>query len=1021
MEKKYPFKFLDAYTREDKDFYFGRDEEISQLYEMVFQTNLLLVYGGSGVGKSSLIQCGLASRFDTHDWQSIFVRRGSDINESLDAALVDAGGEVDDDDGLDWLDQDWSAPDASVAEKTEKPLLAKRINTIYLKNFRPIYLIFDQFEELFIFGDHDEQTKFYQSIKSLLSSEQQVKVIFLIREEYLGNLYEFERVIPQLLRKKIRIEPMNIEKVIDIVMGIARAKNQLITIKQGEEREFAEKVFDRLKGGENRITIELPYLQVFFDKLYMSITHDETRTTPAEFSLESLENIGSIGDVLRNMLDEQVAEVVNKLNLPTDSVWKFLSAFVSLEGTKDPKTFKEVVEIFSDRKDLPLRELLSEFVNRRILRKSQKDFSYEIAHDTLAKQISLKRSDDEIALLEMKRMIQGMASLDEEAREYFSEKQMVLITPMIDQLHLNERELDWVDRSVKHIQKLHDEEDAKRNRELYQTKRRLRGAIAMLFIVLIAFVYAGIQTIKASREKLKSEILLADNQRQQGFFLIRHPDSTAMFRADTVFKVITSNQVARPEDFGYLGACYHYFGDYENASQMFKKCLLASEKGKRYEERFDIEYEEKKRDEDRIKAEDEKKKHNKYQFKLKTKMLTPEQASAEANRLMALCSFEKQDFEQAYAYAHKATEMMPTDYDAWFDLSHYAIFVSKFDESVAAAQNALELDNNRKEAVRYLALAKALDGEKEQAKAIYDEYFNTIFKGPASSYSKNPLLQHDTTWCFSTPLFFDDLDEVKQYLKNVENMDFVVNLLNGKIQQFIDGIQMIPVKGGQFTMGSSTDPNAIPHQVLLSDFAIGKYEVDQSLWETVMGYNPSYYKGDKLPVENITWFEADLFTKRLSAITRLHYRLPTESEWEYAAMGGGQSKGYTYSGFNDIRGHANYKSKTLADIGHPVDVTRYEPNELGIHNMSGNVWEWCSDWFSVYRDSYPTIPGAEWDPNEPLVNPQGKIKYSEYDDKSLRGGSYDSEQGRCTVRNRHHHHPGMKGNFYGMRLALECE
>ena len=119
MEKKYPFKFLDAYTREDKDFYFGRDEEISELYEMLFQTNLLLVYGGSGTGKSSLIQCGLASRFDTHDWQSIFVRRSGNINESLDAALVDAGGDVDEDDGLDWLDQDWSAPDASSSEKTE--------------------------------------------------------------------------------------------------------------------------------------------------------------------------------------------------------------------------------------------------------------------------------------------------------------------------------------------------------------------------------------------------------------------------------------------------------------------------------------------------------------------------------------------------------------------------------------------------------------------------------------------------------------------------------------------------------------------------------------------------------------------------------------------------------------------------------------------------------------------------------------------------------------------------------------
>lgn len=996
MEKKYPFKFLDAYTREDKDYYFGRDEEISQLYEMLFQTNLLLVYGGSGTGKSSLIQCGLASRFDTHDWQSIFVRRCGNINESLDAALVDAGGDVDENDGLDWLDQDWSAPDASSTEKTEKPILSKRIDAIYLKNFKPIYLIFDQFEELFIFGDNAEQQEFYQNIKTILSSEQQVKVILLIREEYLGNLYEFERVIPQLLRKKIRIEPMTIEKVTDIVMGIARAKNQLITIKPGEEREFAEKVFDCLKGGENRITIDLPYLQVLFDKLYISITHDESRTTPAEFSLASLENIGGIGDILRNMLDEQVAEVVGKLNLPADSVWKFLSAFVSLEGTKDPKTFKEVVEIFSDRKDLPLRELLNEFVNRRILRKSQKDFSYEIAHDTLAKQISLKRSDDEIALLEMKRMIQGMASLDEDAREYFSEKQITLITPMMDQLHLNEEERDWVDKSVEHIQKLHDEEEAKRNRELHQTKRRLRGAVAMLILVLMALVYAGVQTRKASRAKIKSDIYLADNQRASGLRWLMHTDSSWMSRAMVYFDSITRSEVARPEDFGYLGACYHYFGDNEKAMQSFQKCLSASEKSKRYEDR--------------------------YELNLKTQPLTSEQASAEANRLMAHVCFENHEFEKAYDFASKAVKVMPNDYDSWFDLSHYAIFVSKFDESVSAAQKALALDTLRTEAVRYFALAQALNGNKEEAKTFYDTYFNTIFKGPVSSYSMNPLLKCDTTWRFSTSLFFDDLEELEQNMAKTANLDYVEQLLHEKSQKFIEGIEMVPVKGGQFTMGSSTDPNATPHEVLLSDYSIGKYEVSQSLWETVMGYNPSAYKGDKLPVENITWFEAEEFTKRLSAITRLHYRLPTESEWEYAAMGGDQSRHFTYSGFNEIRGHANYKSKTWADIGHPVDVTLYEPNELGIHNMSGNVWEWCLDWFSVYSESFqPNSPDEKWDPTQPLVNPVGKIDYSEYDDKSLRGGSYDSEQGRCTVRNRHHHHPGMKGQFYGMRLVLDSK
>ena len=110
MNKRYPFKFLDAYTREDQDIFFGREEEIATLYEMVFQTDLILVYGASGTGKTSLIQCGLASKFQSHDWLDLYIRRGNNLNTSFEKALIAAGGEVvNEDDNLDWLDEDWSA------------------------------------------------------------------------------------------------------------------------------------------------------------------------------------------------------------------------------------------------------------------------------------------------------------------------------------------------------------------------------------------------------------------------------------------------------------------------------------------------------------------------------------------------------------------------------------------------------------------------------------------------------------------------------------------------------------------------------------------------------------------------------------------------------------------------------------------------------------------------------------------------------------------------------------------------
>src|SRR3954463_13140916 len=105
--KRYPFKFLDAYNKEDTDIFFGCDEEIEILYEMIFQTSILLIYGASGTGKTSLIQCGLASKFQSHDWLALTIRRGSNINAAFEKALADAGGgeSAAEQDDMGWLEE----------------------------------------------------------------------------------------------------------------------------------------------------------------------------------------------------------------------------------------------------------------------------------------------------------------------------------------------------------------------------------------------------------------------------------------------------------------------------------------------------------------------------------------------------------------------------------------------------------------------------------------------------------------------------------------------------------------------------------------------------------------------------------------------------------------------------------------------------------------------------------------------------------------------------------------------------
>ena len=172
--------------------------------------------------------------------------------------------------------------------------------------------------------------------------------------------------------------------------------------------------------------------------------------------------------------------------------------------------------------------------------------------------------------------------------------------------------------------------------------------------------------------------------------------------------------------------------------------------------------------------------------------------------------------------------------------------------------------------------------------------------------------------------------------------------------------EMVYVAGGTFTMGCTSeqggdcDSDEIPaHSVTLSSYYMGKFEVTQALWKAVMGNNPSSFKGDNLPVEQVSWEDCQEFIRKLNDKTGQKFRLPTESEWEYAARGGNKSKSYRYSGSNSIDNVAWYygnSGSTTHAAGTKI------PNELGIYDMSGNVWEWCGDWYGSYSSGSQTNP-----------------------------------------------------------------
>jgi Leucine-rich repeat (LRR) protein len=503
--KIYPFKFLDSYTAEDKDIFFGREEEIDQLYQMIYQSDILLLYGASGTGKTSLIQCGLASKFQKHDWLEIFVRRHKNLNESLNKSLIAVGGQNEVSIGeasenLEWLNDIMKGrAEANVSTKTWSQSQVY-LKNIYLKHFRPIYLIFDQFEELFILGSKAEQAQFIATVQEILKVEQPVKLIFSIREEYLGSLYEFEKAVPELFRKKLRIDPMNLANVKDVVLGATRSKKSIVHINDGEAEAIAEQVFEKIRGTEKTLTIQLPYLQVFLDKFYRHISKDKSKspTTEATFSLESLAEIGDIGNILRDFLDEQIVEIANDQRCERRTIWKILSPFVTIDGTKEPIGIDTLDHNFPEIPKKLIEHVVIALMNNRILRYIEEEELYEIAHDSLALRIAEKRSDDEIALLEVRNLIKSQSLLKDEARELFSEKQLDFISPFLTRIKLSPEETLLIEESKKKV--LQSQKEA--------TRKKVLGAIflGLVFITIFSFaVISNNEKVIAKAAQLDAE------------------------------------------------------------------------------------------------------------------------------------------------------------------------------------------------------------------------------------------------------------------------------------------------------------------------------------------------------------------------------------------------------------------------------------------------------------------------------------------------------------------------------------
>lgn len=260
----------------------------------------------------------------------------------------------------------------------------------------------------------------------------------------------------------------------------------------------------------------------------------------------------------------------------------------------------------------------------------------------------------------------------------------------------------------------------------------------------------------------------------------------------------------------------------------------------------------------------------------------------------------------------------------------------------------------------------------------------------------------------------DDTEEDEDtVVESEEKQIYPEPIVNADSLQFdVKGVKfkMIKVEGGTFEMrervtvksgflGLDTKVTNIEQTTTLNDYFIGETQVTQALWTAVIGKNPSYFKGDFKPVESVSWDDCQMFIQKLDEITGKNFRLPSEAEWEFAARGGNKSKNYHFSGNNDTEKVAWNETNSSVSTH---NVATKEPNELGLYDMSGNVSEWCYDWYGDYLNGVVA---------DPRGNKKGSIRV-------CRGGNWDSESMACEITSRLAFTPNKRTSVLGLRLAL---
>jgi AAA ATPase domain len=455
LQKRSPFKFLDSYNKNDKNIFFGRDEEIKALYELVQTSKLVLVYGASGTGKTSLVECGLSNKFSEADWFDVRIRRGN--VPLLDATL--------------------QAINRKLKEEANPSFdLPQSVEALYYHNFIPIYLIFDQFEELFILGDEKERDAFFNALVSLVRVKVPCKILLIVREEYLAFFHDYEALLPIIYDNRFRIERMNQLKLERVIQGTIQAPQYEIEFSNPEEN--TRLIIENLRN--ERHDVDLTNLQVYLDRLYKvdiqrAEQNNETRP-PYKFDKALIENVGKLPQVIAVFLDEQMQDVDKTINY-SNAALTILKLFVTNEGTKRNRSVSGIIEEFTKNNILPIpivEDCINVLYERRILKelKIGEELRYEISHDLLAGQVYQRFSIEEKEVIRAERMIKDgfefhkQLSTEGTGVSFLREEQIFFIQNLKTTFQLTTEEQSYFEDSI-------EEAEVERNKEKRMLEKEL--------------------------------------------------------------------------------------------------------------------------------------------------------------------------------------------------------------------------------------------------------------------------------------------------------------------------------------------------------------------------------------------------------------------------------------------------------------------------------------------------------------------------------------------------------------------